>query len=40
MSTSEYRKVNKNNKIDLEFNKKKKKKDVGHDYEDNKKKGL
>ena len=36
MSTSEYRKVNKNDKIDLEFNKKKK--NVGHDYEDNKKK--
>jgi hypothetical protein len=36
LSISEYRKVNKDDKIDLEF--KKKKKDVGHDYEDNKKK--
>jgi hypothetical protein len=35
LSISEYRKVNKDDKIDLEF---KKKKDVGHDYEDNKKK--
>jgi hypothetical protein len=31
---SEYKNVNKNDEIDIELNKKKK--DIGHDYEDNK----
>jgi len=34
LNTSEYRKVNKNDEIDIEL--KKKKKDIGHDYQDNK----